>query len=372
MRHNMRTVLVVDDMKTSFVFLERMLAPLGYKTIHVADSVGALEVAVSTQPVAILLDFEMPKLTGPELCRQLKNDPRTRHIPVLFLTSHTGDRQIGEAFAAGADDYIVKPPREQELVSRLTRTVLNQDLQDRVKAQFEEQAHLTRIVSHDINNLLALTIAGIDGMERVLRKGVAVDDPLFEREFKRASGGAERIRALVSNVQELQALDDTKRSVETQPVPLRPILDDCLEVFAAKLSAKEVRLEIECPDDCVVLAEPLSLANSVINNLVSNAIKFSFRGGVVAIAVMRLSDRVEVAVSDAGLGMNAELVGKIFSRSEKTSRAGTDKEKGTGFGMPIVKRYMELFGGSISVESVPREESERSGTTFRLLFRSPT
>jgi signal transduction histidine kinase len=329
-----------------------------------------LEQAAALQPAAILLDFEMPKLSGPDLCRALKGDPRTCSIPVLFLTSHTGEQEIGEAFAAGADDYIVKPPRERELVSRLTRIVQNLELQARVKAQFEEQAHLIRIVSHHINNLLALTMAGIDGMARVVRKGVAPDDPGFERELKRAAGGAERIRDLVSNVQELQALDDTKRQVELSAVRIKPLLDDCQEVFAAKLAAKELRLEISCPDDVAVLADPVSLSNSVINNLVSNAIKFSFRGGVVEIVARRSADAVEVIVRDHGLGMSADLLGKIFSRSEKTSRAGTDKEKGTGFGMPIVKRYVELFGGSITAESVPREQSDHSGTTFRLRFQA--
>jgi len=178
------------------------------------------------------------------------------------------------------------------------------------------------------------------------------------------------MRKLVSNIQELQSLDDRKRTVEVAPIALREVFDEASVVFEERLRAKEISLEVTCPGDLKVLGEMLSLSNSVVNNIVSNAIKFSFRGGRIVVEAKPAGGSVLVTIRDEGLGMSPELLSKIFLRSEKTSRPGTGGEKGTGFGMPIVKRYMELFGGAVGVESVPYGGSAPSGTTFTLTFRS--
>ena len=153
------------------------------------------------------------------------------------------------------------------------------------------------------------------------------------------------------------------------PVPLGAIFEECRDVFAERLAQKTITLEVDLEPGLSVMAEPVSLSNSVINNLVSNAIKFSYPKGKVTLKAHKNGDRILVEVRDQGMGMNEDLLSKVFLKTEKTSRPGTSLEKGTGFGMPIVKRYLELYGGSIQIQSTPRENSESSGTLVRLSFR---
>jgi signal transduction histidine kinase len=146
---------------------------------------------------------------------------------------------------------------------------------------------------------------------------------------------------------------------------------ECQNAFAEKLKEKNLSLEIQAENpDLTLLADRASLSSSVINNLVSNSIKFSFPGQKVSISASASNNEVIVRISDRGMGMNPELQKKIFSKTEKTTRVGTQQEKGTGFGMPIVKKFMELYGGSISVESRDIETfPDKSGSEFTLHFK---
>ena len=119
-----------------------------------------------------------------------------------------------------------------------------------------------------------------------------------------------------------------------------------------------------CPD-------PTSLEHQVINNLISNAIKFSFVGGEIIVTVAGNNGSITSCVRDYGTGMPDDVLHKIFDTREPTTRVGTANEKGTGFAMPVVHSYIELYGGKISVKSWPRAtHPKNSGTEIVISFRS--
>jgi signal transduction histidine kinase len=99
------------------------------------------------------------------------------------------------------------------------------------------------------------------------------------------------------------------------------------------------------------MAEPVSFMNSALNNILTNAIKFSFPGGVITIAARNLGAAVELSVTDRGIGMSEKLLADLFDISKQTSRNGTSGEKGTGFGMPLLKKFVSLYGGAVEIES---------------------
>ncbi len=365
-----RKIIIVDDMKLNILVLNKILSRYGFETIFEMESQNVVQLACKEQPDVILLDFEMPVMNGPEVCRALKQNPQTKDIPVLFVTSHAGENEIAEAFNSGAEDYVLKPPREQEVMARLNRVFLNSDLQKKILAQFEDQAQLTRTLSHDINNLLMLVGHGIRTLGKLLENENLLQRADFQREYGRALTGAERIGGLVENIRQLQALDDQKLNLKLEKIKVRPIFEDCATIFSARSIEKKVELVIDCDPELTVLAEPNSFVNSVLNNLISNAFKFSYPGSKIILKAFPLAQGIQVEVQDFGMGMPADLLAKIFSKTEKTSRPGTEKEKGTGFGMPIVKRFVELYGGTIEISSESRENSAQSGTMVRLTLKS--
>jgi DNA-binding response OmpR family regulator len=112
-------ILVVDDEETISSYLQRKLVKLGYEVRVAGDGEAARELAFSTQPDLILMDVKLPKLTGTEVCRQLKADDRTKDIPILLLSAKAQPAEIQEGIAAGADRYLCKPISFPDILSEI-------------------------------------------------------------------------------------------------------------------------------------------------------------------------------------------------------------------------------------------------------------
>ena len=134
----------------------------------------------------------------------------------------------------------------------------------------------------------------------------------------------------------------------TVPSRLTQLRDDAYYNSTAWLAKLDT---IVLTKNVYVLAESTSLSNSVINNLISNSIKFVHRDSELRIEVKSLDDVVHIILSDKGIGIPKYLLKDIFNSNIKTTRTGTFGEVGTGFGMPLVKAFVEQYGGKISVES---------------------
>jgi PAS domain S-box-containing protein len=148
---------------------------------------------------------------------------------------------------------------------------------------------------------------------------------------------------------------------------LKDKVESCLEVFSESSKKKQINLDISINHQIYIHADE-HMFESVIRNLVSNALKFTNVGGKVSIsAVNKSNNSVEIKVIDTGIGMLPELQNKLFLINEKTSRQGTEGELSTGLGLLLCKEFIEKHGGKIRVES---EEGKGSTFGFMLPCRS--
>ena len=115
----MTTVVVVDDDPDISALVAMKLSNVGYSVTVESDGEPGLATALDEQPDLVVLDWMMPGLTGIEVCRALRDDPRTASTVVLLLTARAHEEDIERGFAAGADDYLVKPFSVRELVNRV-------------------------------------------------------------------------------------------------------------------------------------------------------------------------------------------------------------------------------------------------------------
>ncbi|MCP4131625.1 MAG: HAMP domain-containing protein [bacterium] len=224
------------------------------------------------------------------------------------------------------------------------------------EAQAEKLQHLLRIISHDLNNYLTI-IKG--GARLLLKKNPGLK---YLPDINRST---EMINTIIKFVHTTQTQSSFSCSIVPEPVELESLFDDIAFVFKEKSRDKDITLIFFLnPENLVVLAERVSLLNEVMNNLVSNAIKFSLRGGTVAIEALAPVPEEEgvekgmarIRVSDNGAGIRRSILEKIFDPSVKTSEMGTEGEKGTGFGMPLVQRFVREYGGRISIQSRTMDE----------------
>ena len=245
------------------------------------------------------------------------------------------------------------------VVARLTNWRLGQ-----VKQKAEKSNVLVQIVTHDIANPLTI----VSGVCRSRLRNLSPDHA-ERKSWDRVNTAAQNMLQLLEEVKRLHAIQSGKISFDLQPVSLLEAIRTCEFTFENKLADKDLQLDIDYPadDDLWFAAEPISFSNEVLHNLISNAIKFSPRGGRISIAARREDHSIHVIVTDSGIGIPEKLKLILFDENKKTNRQGTEGEKGTGFGLPLLKHVIEAYGGRVEVESRPQEEHpDNHGTSFHL------
>jgi len=344
------SVLIVDDTPVNIDILKETLQDL-YELRVALNGVQALNVLEKTgAPDLILLDIMMPDMDGFETCRRIKADERFSMVPVIFLTAKTQEEDLLRAFDLGGEDYITKPFRIPELLARIKTHMeiqLNRRELARKNLDFKEMLH---ILSHDLANPLA-NLQSILSIMADDTEGIAD----FLPDMSRTVGQGLEI---IEQVRSMRSLEE--KGIHLEPVNLQEAWVDSWLTLKYRFIEKGVNInlpEIQVP--LWVKGEKISLVNSVLNNLLTNAVKFTPSGNSVTMNVISSDNRVVLSIRDEGIGIPDEIMEELFNPlSRNTHREGTDGEAGTGFGMPLVKEFMTAYGGSVSVNSKESEGTE--------------
>jgi signal transduction histidine kinase len=223
--------------------------------------------------------------------------------------------------------------------------------------------NLLRVLSHDLANSLTI----IESSAKF-----AAEDRPDDRNVARIIRGAGSLRRIISHVKEMDAQESGKAELKVTATSLSTVIDHLKFTFADKAAEKGLNLAIELSQDLQAVADETLLTNTVLGNLVSNAIKFTPPGKEIVVAAVKHGDLIKIEVRDQGIGIPKELRDIVFSPTAPTTRPGTQGEKGTGFGMPLVKAAVERMGGRVNIHSSTAGEEGRSasGTTVTIELRA--
>src|ERR1700757_248971 len=163
--HSPARILIVDDNETNRDILVTRLAKHGYETLQAADGEEALASACEHRPDLMLLDVEMPKLDGFEVCRRLKKDPAMPFMPIILCTARTASQDVVTGLDAGADEYLTKPIDQAALVARVRSMLRVKALHDQVQAQAADLATWNRTLEQRVNE----QVSELDRMNRLKR-----------------------------------------------------------------------------------------------------------------------------------------------------------------------------------------------------------
>lgn len=223
-----------------------------------------------------------------------------------------------------------------------------------------------RVLGHDIANPLTIVLGN-----STMGVKVATTDK-EKRLWQRTSRASQTIDDILKEVLTLQAIESGKISLNLLPVKIENMFNKAQFVFEDKLNAKGIKLNFYGDKNLEVLADEVSFSNQVLNNLISNAIKFSDKDSEIKVTCNDQGDHVEISVTDSGVGIPQEILDNLFNYQFKTSRKGTDGESGTGFGMPLVKFFVEKYDGTLTVTTKAIEEYKVDhGTTFTIRLKKP-
>jgi signal transduction histidine kinase len=184
---------------------------------------------------------------------------------------------------------------------------------------------------------------------------------------------AGNIQEIIGSVRMLEAIEQGRIPFAPEPVALGPVLDTLQAIFQERLLEQGITLEVQdgAAQSGPVLAEPHILANHVLNNLVSNAIKFSPSGTKVTIEVEDLGQETRIGVTDQGMGMSPQHLAQLFVPGAPVTRPGARGEKGTGLGLITVRSFAELFGGRLHIASHAQGgDGVHQGTTASIYLKN--
>lgn len=231
---------------------------------------------------------------------------------------------------------------------------------EQIARQRDEQNELLHVLSHDLANPLG-SVKGC--LELILEEPEALDE-LGPIALTVARKGID----IITLVRRMRALEEGKLVLEL--VNLHEAADEAALVVRDRLLDKQITLVNNIPPELEVVAERISLVSSVLTNILTNAIKFSYPEGTVCLGASAEGPHVVLSVRDQGIGMPAQIRVNLFDLNKATSRAGTWGEEGNGFGMPMVKKFVSLYGGEVEVYShEAQERTAARGTEVRILLR---
>ncbi len=348
-------ILVVDDQPGNIQIAMSALGQLGYEIIPAFDGPSALKQLEQRPPDLVLLDLIMPEMDGCEVCRRVRENPKWNDIPVIFLSAADDKDYILRAFDAGGVDYIVKPFNHAELVSRVRTHLALKSARDHLKQLAEERDELTGILAHDLKNHLG-------GMEMSAKLLV---DWLRASSEPRALKLAENIHhsgsQLLSFVKEFLANAATDHGVPMQLAAqnFAHAAYAAVAQYREMAGRKEQTIETDISEhDSAVMADA-SAIRQILDNLLSNALKFSPAGTVVKVTVRAAGKWVECIVADQGPGFTEEDRVRMFQRYGRLSARPTAGEPSSGLGLSIVRKLVEAMNGEIAAES-----NNGQGATF--------
>jgi two-component system, sensor histidine kinase and response regulator len=352
-------VLIVDDVPENLSILHHILSEDEYSFSVATDGAETLEILKKQIPDLILLDIMLPDIDGYEICRRIKADPATEDIPVIFLSGKTQPEDKIRGFLVGGVDYITKPYDAFEIQARVKAHVSLKQAQDELREANEAKRKMFSIIAHDL-------MGPMSGLSSFLE--------LMENESNELS--ADKLRSYASdavdsvrNVSRLLENLLTWSQTQIEGFELRPENLD-LGVNAAEAVRlltpisrhKGIVIENAIPAGTSAFADKDSV-DAILRNLVSNAIKFSNRGGRIRLFSSR--DRpgfIEVTVEDTGIGMTADRLQALFGASTPARTYGTNRERGIGLGLKLVREFVESNGGKLSIESEAGKGSRISFT----------
>ncbi|MCB9101496.1 MAG: hybrid sensor histidine kinase/response regulator [Anaerolineales bacterium] len=350
-------ILIVDDNPTNLKVLFSYLKQFGFRTFIAKSGVDAIEQIHRLPPDLILLDIMMPGIDGFETCRRLKADERTKNIPIIFITALSDTTDKVKGFEAGGIDYITKPFHQEEVLARVNAHLTIQRQKQELHALNATKDKFFSIIAHDLRG----TFGGLLGLSDLL--ATTTDD--FDQEqisqiAYKMHGAVTNTYKLLENLLEWARLQKGIMEFEPKPFNLYDSAQTAINLYMSSAKQKEITLTNQVEPSHSFIYGDSNMVNTVIRNLVANALKFTHRAGCVTISAQGRDDFVETAITDSGIGIDPDIQAKLFRIDTKVKQIGTANERGTGLGLILCKELIEKNGGEIWVESKVGQ-----GSTFK-------
>jgi len=356
----MKTILVVDDTPDNLTLLSDLLK--GSYKVKIANSgEKALKIALSDAPPdLILLDIMMPVMDGYEVCQRLKRDPVTMDIPLIFLTAKNEVEDEKKGLELGAIDYITKPISPPIVLARVKNHLALQQKNtelERARA-VAEKANLAKSeflsgMSHELRSPLNAIL----GFAQLMESETPPPTLAQKESLKLILQAGWHLLKLINEILDLAKVESGQVPMSLEPVALAEVMLECQSMVELQGQQRDLQMIFPLLDTGYFVLADRTRVKQVLINLLSNAIKYNREHGTVEVSCVRSTpERIRIGVRDTGTGLSPEQLEQLFQAFNRLDQEGGG-EQGTGIGLVVTKRLVELMGGMIGVKSSVGEGS---------------
>ena len=385
-------VWILDDSPMEAAMARRAIAHACDVEIFLDGSHLIERAATGTHPDVLVLDLQLPGLSGIEVCRFLRSRYDESALPILMLTVYGHKSDLVEGLAAGANDYVTKPYDAPELLARVSTlarvkvafsaakrleeqredllrreqaarlevaTLLTRERAARMDAEAANQAKdgFLAMVSHELRTPLNAIL----GWTRLLRGG-SLSAEKQARALETIERNAVAQTQLIEDLLDMSRIVGGKLLLQQEAVELTDVIGLSLDAVRPVADAKRIRLETRLDPGGARIAGDSVRLQQVVWNLLSNAIKFTPDDGSIVVSLENDGLEAQISIADSGRGIDAAFIPHLFERFSQGADTVRRSRSGLGLGLAIVKHITELHGGAISAES----PGLGLGATFRV------
>jgi two-component system, sensor histidine kinase and response regulator len=412
-------ILIVEDSATQAIRLQYILEHHDYRVMTAKNGIEALALLKERLPDLVITDIIMPQMDGYELCRRIKDDPSSRDVPVMLLTSLSDPSDVIKGLQCGADNFITKPYKEDFLVSRVKSILINREMRKRASTSLgleiyfggqkyiinsdriqiidllfssfenaveknqdlenaihelkatQEELALAKEAAEQANRAKSLFLANMSHDIRTPMNGIigmtdlCLDTELTDeqREYLgMVRSSADSLLSLLNDILDFSKIEGGMLELEEIDFNLSDTVEDTVKSLAylAHKKGLELALRIDRDVPMALVGDPGRL-RQVIINLVGNALKFTEKGEVVVAVELKEEGEDDAvlafSVADTGIGIAPDKQARIFEAFSQADESTTRRYGGTGLGLSISTKLVALMGGRIWVESEPGKGS---------------
>ncbi len=350
-------ILVIDDIKSSMMELSGILRNKGFQVAAAMNGKSGINKALSNPVDLILLDVVMPGMDGFEVCKTLKENPKTSDIPVIFLTVDSKKENVVKGFEVGAVDYVSKPYNRKELIARINTQIELKRSKEALKLAMEEAREHDKLISAFLANMsheIRTPLNAILGFAQLLNlDGVTRDER--QKFVSIILTSSNQLINLINDILEVSKIDAGKIRIDCKTFELNGFMSELLDAYQLlKGSSKKISFKLNNGSEKnIKINTDKGKLHQILNNLLSNAVKFT-REGEIELGYetnTRPGSSVLFYVKDTGIGIPAHKQDIIFDRFIRVENKLEMHYGGTGLGLHISKKLVNLLGGEIWLES---------------------
>lgn len=370
-------ILIADDDESIRMTLDFILSDQDLYVETATNGMEAIRKVKEKYFNMAILDYNLPDVDGVTLGKNIKEISESTEIVILTgkATLESAMKSVKENF----HDYLTKPVDPDKLIEVINSALEKQRLifenkmlvwelkktNKKLEKLNKIKDGLIAMISHDLRS----PISSLKGFNYSLLEGYAGELSEKQKEIIRTENEAiDTMMVLINNLLDMRQVEEGELRLRKEVADIRKtVIEPVVKRLSPQLNGKSIKVEIDCEEDLPLINMDISRIDQVIQNILQNAIKFTYNSGTIKIGLSKLTDRlVKIQISDSGKGLEKEDLNAIFeifyTKDEETPRKRDNS--GRGLGLAICKEIIKLHGGSIWAES----EGIGKGSTFTIML----